>query len=66
MFVKFVEENPDLLAKNDPNVFVPEGKSLAGSNLMTGLVKSVQKSEYNPTAIHVHENAHANAIHPSA
>ena len=31
-FLKFVEENPDLIAKNEQKEMVLEGKTLEGSN----------------------------------
>ena len=34
-FLKFVEDNPDLIAKKDQNEMVVDGKTLEGSNLMT-------------------------------
>ena len=51
-FLKFVDENPNLLAKNEQNEMILEGNRLAGSNfdhLFRNLY--VAKSDYNLTGI---------------
>ena len=51
-FLKFVDENPSLIAKNDQNEMILEGKRLAGSNF-DHLIRNlkVAKAEYNLTGI---------------
>ena len=51
-FLKFVEENPDLIAKNEQNAMVVEGKTLEGSNF-DDLIRNiyVQNTKYNLTGI---------------
>ena len=51
-FLKFVDENPNLLAKNDQKEMILEGKRLAGSNF-DHLIRNlyVAKTDYNLTGI---------------
>ena len=52
-FLKFLEENPDIIAKNEQNEMVVEGKTLEGSNT-DDLIRNiyVHNSNYNLTGIH--------------
>ena len=51
-FLKFVDDNPNLLAKNEQNEMILEGNRLAGSNF-DHLIRNlyVAKSDYNLTGI---------------
>ena len=51
-FLKFVEENPDLIAKNEQNEMVVEGKTLQGSS-GDDLIRNiyVHNTKYNLTGI---------------
>ena len=51
-FLKFVDDNPNLLAKNEQNEMILEGKRLAGSNF-DHLIRNlyVAKTDYNLTGI---------------
>ena len=53
-FLKFVEDNPDLIAKNEQNELIVEGKTLEGSNF-DDLIRNiyVHNTKYNLTGIHV-------------
>ena len=52
-FLKFVEENPELIAKNDQNEMVVEGRTLEGSNF-DDLIRNiyVQNTKHNLTGIY--------------
>ena len=62
-FLKFVKENPDLIAKNELNEMVVEGKTLEGSNI-DDLIRNiyVQNTKYNLTGIHDFSHALSKAI----
>ena len=62
-FLKFVEENPDLPAKNDQNEMVVEGRTLEGSNF-DDLIRNIyaHNIKYNLTGIHDFSQALSNLI----
>ena len=50
-FLKFVQENPDLLAKNEQTEMLVEGKTLEGSNFDDLIRNIVDNTKHNLTGI---------------